>query len=586
MRRHVALSSAALLTIASCSSDANGFPPAAPPAAFPGAVGVERVLEFSHPSAAAHVGVDAIRLPHFDAAVGELRDDELLISAAGTGIHATRVDDRWNKLAEAYWPVPGQSVPWSDVKIARLRDPFGREGVFVYHVSRGSDQLQITDVTDFPTVTTVHVPIDIGLPIAVRGAHTLQVHEGRAVLVLNGVDLGAGTDPMPAPLTPGCAPAAFYDLGEPMAPRLLSLFVGSEPGTQILFDSQFLRIDGSDVWAPTIDLPTLGVSSFEFYEFTDPADMQHARKLGDYRGATSGQAHNVVQLPDREGSPLLAAGFEAWAFTSTPGQVIAKAAVIDVRDLTRGTAPQFVAWLVSDENLRDAVHNPCSRLAEVGTHTWDTVPLAHFTGGYYLYEYGASTARPIAHVPVSRVAPSGRFGVRHETMSAPVWMAAYNGAWDMVATQIGDFVSCTDREASYLIEPTYGFARQFGSYLAQADGTVPRVQLAGPVPEAGRELRVRCTGLQAGGRVALTIATRLAAAPILDPNAGALWFDPASVITVLTADANGDTLEFVVPNPAGSGGQLVLTAVEHGASTPSGALKSPAAVFRVRATPR
>ncbi len=550
-----------------------------------GATGVERVLKFSHPQAAAHLGVDAVRMPFLDPVVGEMRDNELLVSAGGTGIYAALVDDRWNRLREVYWSVPGQTVPWSDVRVARITDVHGQQRVMIYHVSRGTNLLQITDATNFPNVTTTAVPIDLGLPVAVNGAHTLQVHEGRGVLVLNGVDVGAG--PVPAPLTVGGAPAAFYDIAtDPMAPRLLSLFVGSISGTQILFDSQFLRLGGMDVWAPTIDLPALQVSGFEFYEFTDPAHMQNARKLADYRGPTSGQAHNVVQLPDApDGSPRLAAGFEAFAWTASMEQIVAKAAVLDATALTSGQAPTFITWLKSEENHHDAVHNPCSRLLEVGSHTFDTVPLAHFTGGYYLYEYADGAAQPIAHVPVSTITASGRLGHRHATMTVPVWMAGYNGAWDMVATNIGDYVSSTDREASFLIEPTYGFSRQYGTYVPQANGTVPRVRLAGALPQAGDELRVRCTGLLPGGLVTLTVARRALAQPIRNAQSGALWFDQNSVVTVLAARPTGTSVEFVVPNPPGLGGQLVLTAIEHGVATPTGVLKSPACIFRVRPTP-
>lgn len=572
----------ALLALAGCTSDQSLQQAPAPDAGFAGAMGVERVQAFAHLAGAAHLGVDAIRMPFRDADSGELRDRHLLLSAVGTGVLATLVDDAWQKVDEVFWAAPGLTVPWSDLKVARVRDADGRERVLVYYASRGSDQLQITDVTDFPAVTTTAVTVDLGLPVAVRGVHTLQVHERRGVLVLNGVDVGA--DNLPAPLTIGCAPAAFYDIAtDPLAPRLLSLFVGDEPGTQTLFDSQFLELDGRDVWAPTLARPHQQLSFFAFYDFANPADMQNATRLAYYATPTTGQAHNVVALPPRaDGTQLLCGGYEAWAFTAGPEQMISKAAVLEVPPFGSGRAPRLVSWLASTENWKDAVHNPCSRLAEVRTHTHDTVPLAHFTGGYYLYEYGESTAKVMAHVPISRVAPSGRFGAHHKSMTVPVWMACYNGSWDAVATWIGDYVSSTDRETSYLIEPTYGFARQFGTYLPAADGTVPRAVLSGPIPEVGKDLHVRVLGLVPGGRVELTIATRAVTVPYTQPGAGALWFDPASVVHTLQANAVADHVDFVLPNLPDHGRQLVLTAIQYDVPGSTAPLKTPAAVFRPR----
>jgi len=572
---------ASVIALAACSRDAAMPHSSTVAIGYPGAIGVERVDAFPAPHAGAHVGVDAVRLPRFDVDVREMRDDHLLVSATSTGIHAVRVDDDWNQLDEAWWPVPGASLPWSDLKVVRRRLTDGTDHTYVYYCSRGTNVIQISDLTAFPTVTSVEVPIDLGLPVTIRGAQTLQVHEGRGVLVLNGVDIGGEPSP-PAPLSYGCAPAAFYDIAtDPMAPRLLSIFTGEHPGDQIMFDSQFLHFDGRDVWAPTMWMPSIAQSYFSFYAFDDPAGMDHALRLTEYLQPMSGQAHNVVQLQPRpDGTPLLAAGFEAWAFLARPGQTISKAAVIAANGLSSGTMPTFVSYLRSDDNLRHAAHNPCSRLFEVAPHTYDTVPMAHFTGGYMLYEYGDdNTSELLAHVPISTVTPSGRFGRHHDSMTVPVWMACYNGAWDMVATWIGDYISCTDRECSFLVEPTYGFARQFGTYIARADGTVPRVRLSGRIPRVGHELRLAVDHLEPGGRVDLTLARNLSATPVDGRAAVALWYQPASTVMVMALDVTTDHVEFVIPRLPDWTRQLVATAVEYRAGS---VLKTPAAVFRVR----
>ena len=88
--------------------------------------GIERIQRFSHPSCAANSGVDAVRMPRFDAAVGEFRDDWLFVASGATGVYGVLVDDQWNVRGEAYWPVTGFCVVWSDVCATRIRDNAGR----------------------------------------------------------------------------------------------------------------------------------------------------------------------------------------------------------------------------------------------------------------------------------------------------------------------------------------------------------------------------------------------------------------------------------------------------------------------------
>jgi hypothetical protein len=552
-------------------------------------IGVERVMELRHPSCAGHFGVDAVRMPRRDPVHGEMRDSWLLVMSGGTGIYAALVDDDWTLVDDRYWPAPGLSVPWSDVKVVRLRDAAGRERVMIYFVSRGTNQIQITDATAFPDVVTTTVPIDIGLPILIRGAHKVQVHEQRGVIVLNGIDPVA-QDPMPAPLTYGCAPAAFYDVRtDPMRPRLLSLFTGEGPGEQVMFDTQFLRIAGRDVWATPIFQPLAGGASwFAFYDFADAAAMARPTRLALYGTPASGTAHNLVQLPPAaDGSPRLAASYEAWAFGAAPHETVSKVAVLDATDLDSGRNPTFVSWMRDASNHRHASHTPCSRLYETRSHTRDTVPIAHFTGGYYCFRFGddQDDVELLAHVPISDTVPSAAPGRYHTRMDVQTWLACYNGAWDAVATHIGDLVSSTDREASYLIEPTWGFTRQFGTHLAAPDGTVPRVLVTGGVPHAGGELRVRVTGLAVGGRLTLVLASKAAERPQLLPRIGAVFHDPDAVFATLEADVLGESIEFTIPSlPAVD--EVVMTAWETDAGRPGGVLKTPAARCRVRPAPQ
>ncbi|MGE3173532.1 MAG: hypothetical protein AB7O97_12990 [Planctomycetota bacterium] len=576
----------AVAALTGCSGR-QASPPIATPDPDPlpqGAVGVERVRAFAHPSCAAHAGVDAVRMPRPDPDTGDLRDDWLLVTAGSTGVYGALVDDAWTLRDEAFWPVPGQSLPWSDVRAARLRDPAGRERAYVYHVSQGSGDLQITDVTDFPLRTTVRWPIDLGLPVAVHGAHTLQIDAARGVLVLNGVR--ATGSPLPPPLTEGCAPAAFFDVAtDPMHPRLLSLFVGPDDGDQVLFDSQFLEVDGQPLWAATIQQPQRGNASyFAFYDASDPTAMATAARVGVYLGPASGAMHNVVALPPRpDGAPRLCAGFEAFAFGAGAGDVVGKAGVLDARDLLAGAAPQLVGWLVDDSNRLHAVHNPAARVRESAAHTFDAVPLAHFTAGYCLFrcDQDQGSVELLARVPLSDVTPSADAGRFHPTMNVPTWPAVYNGAWDAVATPIGDFVSSTDREASYLIEPTFGFVRRFGSYVPGPDGAVLRVVLRGPVPTVGDALQLEVQGAAPGVPVHLLVGTAVASPPVVRGAAGAIHVDPAGIVLELEQAPAGTAVAFALP-PVPGARQLVLTAWQPGAGRGGAARRSPAGLVRLR----
>jgi hypothetical protein len=89
--------------------------------------GVERILTLKHQDGSGNFGVDVLRRPRLDEATGEMRDDWLFAMAAGPICYSVLVDDAWNVLAEASWPVTGKSVPWSDVKLWRHRDAAGKE---------------------------------------------------------------------------------------------------------------------------------------------------------------------------------------------------------------------------------------------------------------------------------------------------------------------------------------------------------------------------------------------------------------------------------------------------------------------------
>jgi hypothetical protein len=373
-----------------------------------------------------------------------------------------------------------------------------------------------------------------------------------------------------------------------MNPQLLSLFTGEGPGQQVMFDTQFMRIGGRDIWAATMHEPlTTGASWFAFYDFTDAEAMGRPTRLAAYGTPSSGTCHNLVQLPPApDGSPRLAASFEAWAFSAQPHEIVSKVAILDATDLHTGRNPTFVSWLYGPENHRHAAHTPCSRLFETRAHTWDTVPVAHFTGGYFCYQFGQAQedVNLLAQVPVSDTNPSAAAGRYHTRMDVQTWLACYNGAWDAVATHIGDLVSSTDRETSYLIEPTWGFTRQFGTHIAADDGTVPRIQVISGVPEAGRELRLRVTGLRVGGHVTLEIASKVASRPLVQPVIGAVFHDPTALIATLQAHVIGPSIDFTIPSLPDVD-QLVMTAWEINAGQPGAVLKTPAARCRVRPAP-
>lgn len=544
--------------------------------------GVERILELAHPDCAGHFGVDVLRRPRFDEALGEWRDDWLFAIAGGPSCLCVLVDDAWNVRATATWKVTGLSVPWSDVKLYRHRDAEGHTRDFVYYCSRGTPLLEITEVTDFPQVRTVTMQIDPGVPVKVHGAHTLQVHEARGVLVLNGVHVEA--DPMPSPLTPAAAPALFYDISrDPLYPERVSMYVGPDPGDQTLFDSQFLEIGGMSIWAPTIAQPLRGPQSyFAFYEFADAARMATQPRLSFYAKPSTGTFHNVVQLlPTPDGRTRLAAGFEAWAYAaSKPEEIISKCGILDATELPKGEMPKHIAWLVDDHNRRHATHNPGFRMAEHKSHTWDTIPLAHFTGGYYVYACGddQSSVQRLAHVPVADQQPGEGGGRRNPRMYLE-WLKVYNGAWDVVVTPIGDLCSSTDREASFLIEPTHGFVRQFGTHVAR-DGVVPRIWLRTGVPQVGAPMRVAVSGTKKGDRVRLRATERALRRPAQDAALGAVFCDLDAVVFDGVVEAKGDDTEFAFATP--NADQLWFVASIEGPTGTRCAAKTPTATVRVR----
>ncbi|MGE3172323.1 MAG: hypothetical protein AB7O97_06825 [Planctomycetota bacterium] len=544
-------------------------------------VGIARLRAFTHPDTAGHFGVDVVRMPYRDPAYDEWRDRWLFASATGAGIYLALVADDWSLVADTFVPVAGLGVPWTDLRAGRIVQPDGTERAMVYYVSRGTDRLEILDVTAFPELQSHSMPLELDLPVKVRGAHTLQLHEQRGVLVLNGIDVTGQASP--PPLTYGAAPAQFYDVGsDPMQPRRLSMFLGPEDGDQVLFDSQFLTIDGRDVWAPTIAQPQRGgVSYFAFYDFADAAHMDTAKRLTGYGGPGSGTMHNVVQLPPTpDGRPRLAAGFEAWAFAAGPDQIVSKAGVLDATGLLDGTPPRLCAFLIDGHNRRHAVHNPASRLLEWRAHTWDTVPLAHFTGGYFVYRCGddQDSVAMLAHAPLSQTEPGMTAGRHHPRMGVPTWLACYNGAWDAVASPIGDWVSSTDRECSYLIEPSWGFVRQFGTYMPRADGEVPRIRVTSGVPTVGQPVQLEVTGLQPGGRVTLLVSTAARSSPVAIDGAGAIWCDLDAVLEEHRTEVATDGIaRFALLAPDRP--QLVLTAYQR--TGDGDAVKAPAVALRL-----
>ncbi len=535
-------------------SDLEPGPSPAPTPADPllaASTGIVRIQKFTHPGSGSHSGVDAVPMPRWDAVSGDWRDEWLLVSSAGTGVYGALVDEGWNVLHEQFLPSSGLPVVWSDVSAVRIADVHGRERAFVYFVSRGSNELQISDVTDFPDVTTVRWPIDIGLPVQVRGVHTMRIDAERGLMALNAVDVAA--DPMPAPLTPGCSPVVFFDLkADPLRPRRLSMFVGPDAGDQTLFDSCFVDIDGRPVWAATIQQPQQGNQSyFAFYDATDPGAMDRATRLSHFGGPATGTFHNLVALPPGpDGAPRLAAGFEAFAFQAAADVLVSKAAVFDARDLLAGAKPTVVGWLADAHNHAHSVHNPASRLLESRAHTHDAVPLAHFTGGYFCYEIGdgQDSVAMLAHAPICAVAPSAEDGRYHANMTVPAWAAVYNGAWDAVATPIGDFASSTDLEASYLIEPQLGFVRHFGRYRPHADGRQPKLRVLSGIPTVGAALLVEAEGLVPGVEARLVVSAEASEEPMAHGDLGALHLDADQPIADLRLLPSSSRAVFELPS--------------------------------------
>ncbi len=547
-------------------------------------IGVERILSLAHPSCAGHFGVDVLRRPRLDEQLGETRDDWLFAIAGGPACMAALVDDQWNVKATVAWPTTGQSVPWSDVKLYRHIDAKGQARDFVYYCSRGTPLLEITEVTNFPEIKTVTMPIDPGVPVKVHGAHTLQIHQERGVLVLNGVHVEA--EPMPAPLTPAAAPALFYDLTkDPLQPQRVSMYVGPDAGDQTLFDSQFLTLDGKDVWAPTIAQPLRNAQSyFAFYEFVSAEKMTTQPRLAYYAGPATGSFHNVVQLlPTPDGKQRLAAGFEAWAYAATkPEQIISKCGILDFTALMSAEMPELVAWLVDDNNRKHATHNPAFRMAEHKSHTYDTIPLAHFTGGYRIYQCrdDQASVSQIAFVPLATQFPGEGGGRKNPRMNIGEWLKVYNGAWDVVATPIGDLCSSTDREASFLIEPTWGFVRQFGTYIAR-DSVPPRLWVVTGVPEAGQPMRIGMSGVKPGDHVRLLVATRAHDVAVKDSLLGAMWCDRTATVAELEGTATSTTHEFTL-GQAPKAAQLWMVASVDREDGSGIVAKSPTTTVRVR----
>lgn len=588
---HAALLSTSLALLFGCASNTSvaqseNEAPRPPHPMMAESRGVERILELAHPSCGGHFGVDVLRRPRRDEATGELRDDWMFAIAGGPSCMVALVDDEWNLLDTVAWPVTGQSVPWSDVKLYRHTDAAGKVRDFVYYCSRGTPLLEITEVTNFPEFETVTMAIDPGVAVKVHGAHTLQIHQERGVLVLNGVHVEA--DPMPAPLTHAAAPALFYDLTkDPLQPQRVSMFVGPDPGDQTLFDSQFLTIDGKDVWAPTIAQPLRNAQSyFAFYEFVDASKMATQPRLTFYAGPGTGSFHNVVQLlPTPDGTQRLAAGFEAWAYAATkPEQIVSKCGILDFSNLLAAEMPKHVAWLVDDDNRKHATHNPAFRLAEHKSHTYDTIPLAHFTGGYRVFECDDDQAsvRGLAFVPLATQFPGEGGGRKNPRMNIGEWLKVYNGAWDVVATPIGDLCSSTDRDASYLIEPTFGFVRQFGSYIAR-DGIVPRMWLVTGVPEPESPMRIGMSGVRKGDRVRLLVTTAAHAAPTSDDRLGAIWCDRRATVAELEGTATSTSHEFTLTTTPNAD-QLYLVASIEREGGGHAVAKSPTATVRIRRT--
>lgn len=183
----------------------------------------------------------------------------------------------------------------------------------------------------------------------------------------------------------------------------------------------------------------------------------------------------------------------------------------------------------------------------------------------------------LAHVPVSSVAPDYVNGRFHPNMAVPAWPAVYNGAWDVVASPIGDYVSSTDQEASFLIEPTYGFVRQFGTWRARADGVVPRIRVRTGVPEGGASMEIEVTGLEPGGTATLLVGKTLDMQPPRSGDVGPLYVDRSTLVDQQELEVTSSTAVFTIPQvPALR--QLVLVAYER---TASGVIKAPAACIKV-----
>ena len=188
----------------------------------------------------------------------------------------------------------------------------------------------------------------------------------------------------------------------------------------------------------------------------------------------------------------------------------------------------------------------------------------------------------MAHAPISAIAPSAAPGQFHAAMTVPEWPAVYNGGWDVVASPIGDFVSSTDQQASYLVEPTYGFVRQFGTWLADEGAAPPRIVVESGIPQTGEALRVRVNGLADGTLARLRIGSAPAVQPEREGDLGAVYVPRRSMLVELEASVTGGSAVFTLA-AAPAAERLAMFAWQR---APSGVRKSPTAVVHVRKTGR
>jgi hypothetical protein len=163
-------------------------------------------------------------------------------------------------------------------------------------------------------------------------------------------------------------------------------------------------------------------------------------------------------------------------------------------------------------------------------------------------------------------------------MTVPQWPAVYNGGWDVVASPIGDFVSSTDQEASFLIEPTYGFVRQSKTWIAPAGQTPPRIRVVTGIPETGAELRLQVTGLGENGTAHLRVGSGVADVPEMSSELGAMWVPARTALYELQAPIVAGTANFTLPAiPAVQSLAFVAWQADSGIVR-----KSPATSIRVR----